>query len=67
MKFQIEECRKRAGVSQEELAKRSGVSRSIISGLESGRVCVTTTSTLERIAQVLEVPVRDLIKEVCRK
>ncbi len=63
MEFQIEKYRKTLGISQEELAKRSGISRTIISGLESGRVRNTTTVTLERIAQVLKVPTRELIKE----
>ena len=40
-------------MSQEELSKRSGVSRTIISGLENGTITVTTTETLLRIARAM--------------
>ena len=62
MKFLIEERRKACGMTQDVLAKRSGVCRATISGLESGRIRSTSTFTLEQIALALNVPVRDLIK-----
>ena len=48
------------GLTQDQLSAESGVSRSIISGLESGRTEITTTKTLLRIAQTLGVGVNDL-------
>lgn len=56
----IKEIRKRKKISQEELAEKSGVSRTIISGLESGRQEVTTTATLKKIADALEYSVKEI-------
>lgn len=60
MGYRIAECRKNAGLTQEELARSSDVSRTIISGLESGTITVTTTKTLERIARALGLKVSDI-------
>ncbi|MBQ9614002.1 MAG: helix-turn-helix transcriptional regulator [Lachnospiraceae bacterium] len=60
MEYRIKECREEAGMSQEELAKKSGVSRTIISGLESGSITTTTTKTLLRIAEALGLKVSDI-------
>ena len=51
-------------MTQDELAKKSGVSRSIICGLETGRTKTTTTKTLFRIADVLNVSINDLFSRV---
>lgn len=61
--YKIAEVRRSKGISQEELAIKSGVSRSIISNLETGAADVTTTGTLEKIASALEVKVTDLFFE----
>ena len=53
MGFKIRECRNEINMSQEELSKRSGVSRTIISGLENGTITVTTTETLLIIARAM--------------
>ncbi|WP_423782481.1 helix-turn-helix domain-containing protein [Faecalibaculum rodentium] len=53
--------RERAKVSQEELAKRSGVTQSIISALESGDSVNTTTGTLKALAQALGVTSSEII------
>ena len=63
MKFKIKELREKKGITQEELSKKSGVSRAIISGLESGTFRTTTTKTLMRIAHALDVPVSDIFFE----
>jgi len=53
MGFKIKEAREDVGLSQEELAASSSVSRTIISGLESGRLTTTTTDTLIKLAKAL--------------
>ena len=65
MVYKITEWRKAKGLTQDELSKKSGVSRAIISGLESGRITVTTTDTLLRIARALECSVNDIFFENC--
>lgn len=56
----IEELRKKQKMSKTELAKRAGVSRTIIWGLESGKQKVTTTATLRKIAEALDASVSDI-------
>ena len=56
----IAEARKEKRLSQEELATKSGVSRATISGLESGRITITTTGTLQKISEALEKPVSEI-------
>jgi len=60
MAFKIAECRKEKGMTQEELAEKARVSRTIISGLESGTIKTTTTRTLSRIADALSVRISDI-------
>ncbi|CZR10849.1 helix-turn-helix transcriptional regulator [Trichococcus collinsii] len=60
MLFKIKEAREKAGMSQDELSKKSGVSRTIISGLETGTINVTTTRTLKKIAEALGIKVSDI-------
>lgn len=47
-------------MSQEELSKKANVSRTIISGLESGAITVTSTKTLLLIAEALNKKVSDI-------
>lgn len=60
MGFRIKECRNKLGISQEELSKKAGVSRTIISGLENGTITVTTTETLLKIAKAMNKKVKDI-------
>lgn len=60
MQFRIKQYREEAGLSQEALSERAGVSRTIISGLESGKITVTTTDTLLKIAKALNKNVSDI-------
>lgn len=60
MQFRIKQCREEAGLSQKALSERAGVSRTIISGLESGKITVTTTDTLLKIAKALNKNVSDI-------
>lgn len=63
MEYRIKEFREALGISQEELSEKSGVSRAIISGLETGTIEVTTTKTLVRIAEALGKKVSDIFFE----
>jgi transcriptional regulator with XRE-family HTH domain len=58
----IKEMRLKKGWSQQELAKRSGVSQSHIHYLESGTKDATST-TLRKLAQALGVSVAELLEE----
>jgi len=60
MGYKIKEARESIGISQAELSKKANVSRATISGLESGRIVITTTKTLEKIAQALGKSLNDI-------
>lgn len=60
MKYRIRELRKRSGMTQDELSKRSGISRATIWKLETREGEITTTGTLVKIADALCVPVDEL-------
>lgn len=57
MGYRIREAREELRMTQEELAKKSGVSRGIISALESNRRQSTSTKTLLKIANALNTTV----------
>ncbi len=61
MEFRIKELREKKKLTQKELAEKSGVSRSLIVLLEKGARTVTTTSTIEKLADALGVPVKRLL------
>lgn len=60
MPFKVKEFRQKANITQKELCRRAGVSRQTLSDLESGREVVTTTSTLKKLAEVLNCKVSDI-------
>lgn len=60
MGYRIKELRVAAKITQAQLADKSGVSRSIINGLETGRTTTTTTETLCKIAEALGCAVGDI-------
>lgn len=60
MQYKIKEYREELKMSQVKLAEKSKVSRTIISGLESGTITVTTTDTLLKIARALGKNVSDI-------
>lgn len=64
-KLKIKELRRQRGITQLSLSEMSGVSRTIISFLETGSAAISTTqvSTLEKIATALGVKVADLLDE----
>lgn len=63
MQFMVREIREKLKMSQVDLAQKSGVSRTIISGLESGSITTTTTETLVKIARALNCKVSDIFFE----
>lgn len=58
--FKIKEFRQELGMSQEELADKAHISRTIISGLENGTERATTTKTLIAIAAALGKEVHEI-------
>lgn len=56
MGYHVKELREAVGMTQEELAEKSGVSRMTISALEN-KDCNTTSKTLRKIAEALGVTV----------
>lgn len=60
MGYKIKECREELNMSQTELSQKAGVSRTIISGLESGAITVTTTDTLLKISKALNKKVSEI-------
>lgn len=53
MKNRLKEFREKKGLSQEQLAEISGISRTTISDLENEKKQVTTNVTLEKLANAL--------------
>lgn len=57
MGYKIKEIREEREMTQEELSRKSGVSRGTISALENGTVRATTTKTLLKIAAALDTSI----------
>lgn len=60
---EIRNCRKKQGLSQEQLAKKSGLSRYSIINFESGKRDPRVRD-LRKIAIALNVPITELIQDV---
>lgn len=60
MPYKIREARIENGMTQEELAEKSGVSRATISKLEQGELPSTKVDTLVRLAEALGRTVGDI-------
>lgn len=60
MRNRIKEERERQKISQEELSKKANVARAVISGLESGRITIVKTDTIEKISDALNKKVTDI-------
>ena len=59
----VRATRKAAGISQEEVARRAGVSLNVINRLERGVILDPHYSTLRGISSALGVRVEDLVRE----
>lgn len=55
--------RAKKGLTQAQLAERSGVSLSVVSAIETGRSRRPQLRSLSRLAHALEIDVRDLFDE----
>jgi transcriptional regulator with XRE-family HTH domain len=59
MNFNLRDKREQKRLTQEELAIKAGVSRATISGIENGKITVTTTETLKKLSNALEIKISD--------
>lgn len=50
-------------ITQRELSKISGVGLNVISKIETGKIDNVTFGYIRKLAQALEIPVEELIKE----
>ena len=57
----LRRAREQAGLTQEEVAERSGVHATEVSRIEAGKRD-PRTSTVERLAKAVEVPPSDLLR-----
>ena len=60
MQYKIKMMREKKKMTQEALSEKAGVSRAIISRLESGEEVVTTKETLLKIANALGCRVSEI-------
>ena len=65
MGYKIKEIRNEKHMTQMELAEKSGVSRTIIAQLESGKRTQTTTKTLRKRASALGTTVDNIFFNSC--
>lgn len=59
LKYRLREIRESKGITQEELANKSGITRTTIWKLETGDDEVSTTKTLLSLAKALECSISD--------
>ena len=55
--------RRRAGLTQEELAEKAGVGIATIARIETGDIDAPRVSTLRKLASALGIEVRDLLED----
>lgn len=60
METKIRYYRELNNMTQEELSQKSGVSRTIISGLENATLDTTTNTTMKKISDALGVSIMEL-------
>ncbi|HAP04098.1 MAG TPA: transcriptional regulator [Lachnospiraceae bacterium] len=60
MVSKLKDYREKAGISQEDLAKKANVSRTVISQIENGSRTTVTTNTLSKLSKALNAKVEDI-------
>jgi transcriptional regulator with XRE-family HTH domain len=63
LKDKLRSARRRAALTQTELAERSGVGITTITRIESGHIPEPRVSTLRKLADALEVSPADLLED----
>ena len=63
----VKELRRAAGLEEQELARRAGISLQTVSNLETGRLRDLKLSTLSKIAAALSVSPEELLSPVDRR
>ena len=58
--YRIKELREKRGITQTDLSNSTGIARATIWKLETGTNSITTTKTLEKIAEALGVTIEEL-------
>ena len=62
LKLLIEDARIKKGISQRELAKETGISRSTLNDLINGKIKKVDIDDLRKIAEVLDMSLQELLK-----
>lgn len=60
MVLNIKRVRKEKGMTQEQLAEKANVSRSLLNQLEAGKLKNTSINTLQKIADTLNCKITEL-------
>jgi transcriptional regulator with XRE-family HTH domain len=63
IKDKLRHARRRAALTQGELADKSGVGITTITRIESGHITEPRVSTLRRLANALDIEPRDLLDD----
>lgn len=59
-KLNIKAMREKSGLTQEALAEKANVNRSLLNQLETGKLTNTSTNTLKKLADALECKITEL-------
>ena len=62
LKVLIEDARIKKGISQRELAKQTGISRSTLNDLINGKIKKADIDDLRKIAETLDMSLQKLVK-----
>lgn len=60
METKIKEIRESMQISQEKLAEKSGISRTVISDLENGKPINITVGTMNKLSNALEREISEI-------
>jgi transcriptional regulator with XRE-family HTH domain len=63
IKENLRNAREQKGMTQEELEQLSGISQSMISALENGKIPNPTIGTVRALSQALDIDINELVKE----